>query len=113
MILFSLEESFRLLHHTTKTFQIDGRSGCIIKTLSSQRSQFQIQSSGKSFLWTSSILECIERNNFKPSANKRCSEYLKAVTRSLINKMKSKGPRLEPCGTPEVSENLDETALLK
>jgi hypothetical protein len=68
------------------------------------------QSDNKSTFDCSSIqscMLCILENNFKSSAYKREST-VKISLMSFINNNKSKGPRFDPCGMPELTVKRNE-----
>jgi hypothetical protein len=47
--------------------------------------------------------EIITRKMLRSSANIKNLQWLIVLHRSLMNTLKRKGPRTEPCGTPEVT----------
>jgi hypothetical protein len=55
-----------------------------------------------------SLADLITRNIFKSSAKSKNSEYCILKHKSLIKILKSRGPKVEPCGTPDNTGNGEE-----
>ena len=57
------------------------------------------------------VIDCSEADRFVSSAYIMVRTMLLAFGRSLIYIMKSKGPSMDPCGTPVVISKVSDLAL--